>query len=149
MARAAEGANLPCAGSSLGTLCTAGEARSSLPMGSEGLLSLRCYGCMTVSKTVGQGSIPWGGASVTNQCHFCDITFARLRACRLLCGRSESFEDVCERIQFACFVKVRALLMHFSARSRTLRFAHFLRYCLRNMSYKSYKCLYKRRSRHP
>ena len=27
-------------------------------------LSLRCYGCMTLSKTVGQGSIPWGGAQV-------------------------------------------------------------------------------------
>ena len=27
-------------------------------------LSLRCYGCMTLSKSVGRGSIPWGGAQV-------------------------------------------------------------------------------------
>lgn len=40
----------------------AGEARSPLPTGSEGHLSLKCYGSTAVSKTAGRGSIPWSGA---------------------------------------------------------------------------------------
>lgn len=33
-------------------------------MGSEGLLSPKCFGSTAASKSAGQGSTPWGGAQV-------------------------------------------------------------------------------------